>query len=409
MAALGSLVGFTIGITADRRAHEQAVLLERRGARVVHGPTISTLPLCDEPAIERATRDVLTAPPDVVVLTTGVGVRGWFAAAASLGLDGALLEALSGATVLARGAKAAGAAATIGLYASWRAPTERSADVIEHLGNVAGRRIAVQRDGANDAPLADALRAQGADVVDAAIYRWEVPEDTGPATRLVELVCDGAIDAVTFTSAPAVSNLFAIARSADRHVDLHRAFTDGGVRGVCVGPVCAERAIVEGIAEPVAPERGRLGAMVKMAEDVFAGRARHATIAGSSVTVQGGAVVVAGDDAALSERERALLEALLDAGGSVVAKADLVQRVWAGSADEHVVEVTIGRLRARLGDAGRGIVTVPRRGYRLEHGIVVRGVRRTEVRVGEADEQPAADDVAGHGPHQVAAELAPRR
>ena len=43
--ALASLEGFTVGITADRRWEEQAALLERRGARVVHGPAIRTLPL----------------------------------------------------------------------------------------------------------------------------------------------------------------------------------------------------------------------------------------------------------------------------------------------------------------------------------------------------------------------------
>src|SRR5689334_13865495 len=33
-----ALAGLTIGITADRRAAEQAQLLEQRGAKVVHGP-----------------------------------------------------------------------------------------------------------------------------------------------------------------------------------------------------------------------------------------------------------------------------------------------------------------------------------------------------------------------------------
>src|SRR4029079_12827743 len=36
------LAGFTIGVTADRRADEQIQLLERKGATVLHGPTITT-------------------------------------------------------------------------------------------------------------------------------------------------------------------------------------------------------------------------------------------------------------------------------------------------------------------------------------------------------------------------------
>jgi uroporphyrinogen-III synthase len=41
--------------------------------------------------------------------------------------------------------------------------------------------------------------------------------------------------------------------------------------------------------------------------------------------------------------------------------------VWCGaSEDEHVVGVTVGRLRKKLGSAGASVRTVPRRGYRLE-------------------------------------------
>jgi uroporphyrinogen-III synthase len=40
--------------------------------------------------------------------------------------------------------------------------------------------------------------------------------------------------------------------------------------------------------------------------------------------------------------------------------------VWGGaSADEHAVEVTVSRLRTRLGPLGNALRTVPRRGYRL--------------------------------------------
>src|SRR3546814_14227938 len=45
---LASLDGFTVGITADRRADEQAALFERRGASVVLGRSIRTLPIGDE-------------------------------------------------------------------------------------------------------------------------------------------------------------------------------------------------------------------------------------------------------------------------------------------------------------------------------------------------------------------------
>jgi uroporphyrinogen-III synthase len=75
--------------------------------------------------------------------------------------------------------------------------------------------------------------------------------------------------------------------------------------------------------------------------------------------------VIGEDEVRLTERERAVLHVLANAGGAVVPKRSLLRQVWGDGADEHAVEVTVGRLRRRLGDAGDAVQTVPRRGYRL--------------------------------------------
>src|SRR4051794_31528631 len=53
------LEGRVVGVTADRRADEQAELLERRGAAVVRGPTMRTLPLAGTDELLAATRRVV--------------------------------------------------------------------------------------------------------------------------------------------------------------------------------------------------------------------------------------------------------------------------------------------------------------------------------------------------------------
>ena len=77
------LAGTTIGITADRRWQEQAELLTRRGATVVHGPSIRTLPLDPERGLRAVTDDLIARPPRYVIANTGIGIRAWFAAAES--------------------------------------------------------------------------------------------------------------------------------------------------------------------------------------------------------------------------------------------------------------------------------------------------------------------------------------
>ena len=53
---------------------------------------------------------------------------------------------------------------------------------------------------------------------------------------------------------------------------------------------------------------------------------------------------------------------------AVVSKNEMMHTVWGANVDDHVLEVTVGRLRRRLGPAGTAICTVVRRGYRLETG-----------------------------------------
>ena len=64
-----------------------------------------------------------------------------------------------------------------------------------------------------------------------------------------------------------------------------------------------------------------------------------------------------------------------DAPGRRRLEAGAARRVWTGESDDHVVEVTVGRLRRRLGPAGDSIETVMRRGYRLARLTMTTGQR----------------------------------
>jgi uroporphyrinogen-III synthase len=107
-------------------------------------------------------------------------------------------------------------------------------------------------------------------LVEVPVYRWVLPDDLGPAERLVEQAVTGRLDAVTFTSQPAVRHLFRIAESTGRGDALRTAFADG-VLAACVGPVCAEAAREEGIAAPVWPEPNRLTMLVRQVTEILCG------------------------------------------------------------------------------------------------------------------------------------------
>lgn len=176
------LRGFTIGVTASRRAEEFATLLTRRGAEVVLAPAIRIIPLADDAELERATRDVIATPPDITVATTAIGFRGWVGAAEGWGLSEELTGALAASRILARGPKVTGAIRAAELREEWSPASESSAEVLTHLlaEGVDGLRIAVQLHGERTewepgADLCEELRAAGADVVEIPVYRWTPP------------------------------------------------------------------------------------------------------------------------------------------------------------------------------------------------------------------------------------------
>ena len=365
--SIPALDGFTVGITADRRWEEQAELLRRRGATILHGPCIRTLPLDSEDDLQTATDAIITTPPDILIANTGIGMRSWFAAAESWGLGEALLGSLSEATIFARGPKASSVVHQAGLPVLARAASERLSEVVEIViaHGVVGKRVAFQRHGEDAPQLLAALQDAGASLVEVPVYSWKIPTDLRPAHRLLEGIINGKVQAVTFTSAPAVRNMIAIADELELPTALLVALNSSTVT-VCVGPVCAGVAIDEGIANPVVPTKARLGPMIRdLAEALAASRVRLTLADGHDIALQGNTLLVDGAPTDLSDRESELLSVLISRGGAIVSKTDLLAGVWETRGDDHVVEVTVARLRKRLDPSLKLIASVPRRGYRL--------------------------------------------
>lgn len=360
------LDGFTVGITADRRADEQASLFERRGAAVVLGPAIRTLPLGEDEGLRAATEAVIASPPDALIANTGLGIRSWFGAAESWDLGDALLEALGETRVYARGPKASGAIHSLGLDVVARAPTERLSECIELVCSdlPPGALVALQRDGGPEVTGVTRLQDAGLTVLEIPVYRWQLPDDPRGATRLAEAVVAGRVHAVTFTAGPAIGSWLALAAQAGLDDALRAALASGCVVVGCVGPACAEAAAEHGIAggDLVIPRTSRLGPLVRAVAERLVDRARRV----GDLVITGNVVRCGDRRVELSDTEARILHALADRPGTVVAKVDLLRHVWGDAdGDPHLVEVAVGRLRRRLGSAGSAVTAVPRRGYVL--------------------------------------------
>ena len=362
------LSGFRIGVTAARKVDEQIALLVRRGATVEWAPALSLDPNhVDDAELRAATEDVLAKPVDMFLATTGIGMKAWLDAAERWGLLEPLLETLRSAEILARGPKSVGALRRRGLRELWAPESECFEDVLEHLRgrSLDGVRIVVQEHGQSLSMVAHALRRQGADVTTVTVYRVASADDPEPMFKLVDQIADGQLDAVTFTSAPAVAALMEAAGSTGRRDEVVSAF-QADVVAACVGPVTAAAFEMWGV-PTIYPERSRLGAMVKQLETELPSRRSGLAIelvGGRQLLLHGEDVLLDGVEVKLSPAPTAVLHALVANPGNVVSRRALLAMLPSGTAgSEHAVEMAVARLRAALGT--RAVQTVVKRGYRL--------------------------------------------
>jgi uroporphyrinogen-III synthase len=359
-----TMAGCVVLVTAERRSAELGAALERRGAVIRHAPSLSMVPHQDDAELVRGTAELLADPPDVVVVTTGIGFRGWIEAADAAGLADDLVAVLGRARIVARGPKARGAIQAAGLQADWVAESETSAEIAEALldDGVDGLRIAVQHHGAGSDGLDEAFRAAGADVCSLVVYRWGPPKDPAAVEASARATAAGEIDAVVFTSAPGAAAWLAAAERTGVLPDVVAQLGDGAV-AAAVGPVTARPLLDHGI-EPLVPDRGRLGSLVRTLVGHFGGLQVLDTVAGP-LQVHRGAAVLDGRVLPLSPSGLAVLRLLAERAGEVVTRAEVLEALPGDSRDPHAAEVAVARLRDATG-CRELVRTVVKRGYRLE-------------------------------------------
>lgn len=360
------MAGCTVLVTAERRATEFAAALERRGAAVRHAPALHMIPHVDDETLLAATRAIVSDPPDVLVVTTGIGFRAWLEAADAHGLAGDVTAMLERVRIVARGPKARGAIQAAGLRADWVAESEASAEIAEALlsEGVAGRRIAIQQHGAGSDGLDEVFTKAGAQVASLVVYRWGPAKDPDAVVASADAAAVGELDAVAFTSAPGAEAWLRAVEDAGVLSAVKEQVDAGRLVMAAVGPVTARPLADRGI-KTLQPERGRLGALVRTLVEHFdhLGSAATPTIAGP-LLVRARSAVLDGKVLPLSPTGVEVLRLLAAAGGDVVSRDQVLGALPGESVDPHAAEVAIARLREA---AGRELVrTVVKRGYRIE-------------------------------------------
>ncbi|MFF0910947.1 uroporphyrinogen-III synthase [Microbacterium enclense] len=361
------LLGCTVLLPVDRRSGELSAALERHGARVRVAPALTIVPHVDDDELIAHTRALVDDPPDIVVATTGVGFRGWMETADEAGLHDDLGAVMRGARIVARGPKARGAIQQAGFEADWVAESETSAELRDFLvaEGIEGLHVAVQHHGSGADGLDEAFADAGARVTSLTIYRWGPPPDPEIVAASTRQVARGEIDAVLFTSAPAAREWILAAERADALPGIAARAADGRLLVAAVGPITAGPLVEAGI-DPLVPDRGRLGALVRAVVTHYGGvDAPLIPTTAGRLGIRSSGIVLDGAFTPLPRTGVEILRALAREPGTVVSRTDLIAALSNAGASGHAVEVAVARTREALGELDL-VRTVYKRGYRLD-------------------------------------------
>jgi len=262
--------GKTVAILESRLGRQFAELIAKHGGRPLHAPALAEVPDLDRGAIARLVADLEVHPPKVAIFQTGVGTKALFEATDALGLTDRLLALLAKTLVAVRGPKPTGALRGRGVRMDFSAKDPyTTTEVLEMLAQtpLEGERVVVQRYGVTNVELEDALQARGAMVIEIPTYRWSLPEDTRPMVGLIDAIEQRAVDAVAFTNAAQIYNLFELATTLGRADALRSGLNRTLVASV--GPVSSEALKKFGVTVGLEASPPKLGPLLSALEQAL--------------------------------------------------------------------------------------------------------------------------------------------
>jgi uroporphyrinogen-III synthase len=257
--------GKRIAVLESRFGEHVSGLLAKQGAVAFHAPALAEEPDIDPREIGRLIGDWATHPVKLAIFQTGTGTSALFETVARLGLGERLFALLAGTLVAVRGPKPAGVLRGRKVRIDFSAEEPyTTAEVLAAIRNVklSGERVLVQRYGETNRGLEQGLEARGANVIEIPVYRWTLPQDTGPLQRLLEALERGEIDAAVFTSASQVRNLFLLAERHGGAGPLRHALN--AVVIASIGPVCSDALTAAGVRVSLEASPPKLGPLVEM-------------------------------------------------------------------------------------------------------------------------------------------------
>jgi len=249
----------------SRRAEAMEQMIRQHGGDPFVAVSVREIPFEQHDEVYRWWERVRAKEFDLVVFMTGAGLMFLRDVLVARYPSEKIAAALRDVTVVSRGPKPAEVLREMDVETAIVVPEPNTwREIVTAIAPRPERRIAIQEYGRANPELAAALEALGATVSTIALYRWALPQDTGPLREAVRRIVEGECDVVLFTTSIQLTHLFEVAATMGMVDGLRRALAHNVAIG-SVGPVMNAALAECGLTPDIVPAHPKMAVLVRTA------------------------------------------------------------------------------------------------------------------------------------------------
>jgi uroporphyrinogen-III synthase len=257
--------GLAVVSFESRMAREMTRLIEHYGGQPLVAPALREVPIQDNPAALRFGARLIDGQVDILILMTGIGTTTLFEILRSRHPMSSIMEGLKQMAIVARGPKPVTALKLLGITPTLTVPEPNTwVEVVSTLDEyrpVKGLRVAVQEYGTSNPELLESLRRRGAEVFPVPIYRWALPENTGPLKQVLGEILSGTVQVMLVTNAAQIDHVMQLLEQKDITTQFKEACRKMVIASI--GPSASERLRHYDLPIDFEPSHPKMGVLVK--------------------------------------------------------------------------------------------------------------------------------------------------
>lgn len=251
----------------SRRSAEAAKLIRTYGGEPLVAPAMREITLGSQAQVLEFAEALMRGAFDLVIFTTGVGVKALVKTVSEHMDREKFLETLRRVKIAARGPKSSSALRELYIPIAVVAPEPFTWRALmasletKFAASLSGMNIAVQEYGTSNPELLTALAEKSISITRLPVYQWALPEDIQPLREAVIALAHGHVDVVLFMNAGQVAHLFLMADRMGYTDALHEGFRSTLIGSI--GPSTTEGLSVYGVTPDYEPTQSKMGFLIK--------------------------------------------------------------------------------------------------------------------------------------------------